>query len=193
MSFYRERLFRLLVAIRHQLLGPAVPSSSRVPQAGTNGDAVRAKLKPMDVRSCSEGLCGSVIFAAPDGRDLAVDIPHEQLAGVRAEFQGYSRGPSLFGLWSAGTLIDCQYTEVIVEVADDRVLFSLVMVSVGLVWQTPADPVDALLLGFHLSLPFFICEGRWSERLPAPIKAQWEVFAARSAWRRRTSLTSAES
>ncbi len=170
-----------------------MPSQQRVPRAGTNGDAVRAELKPMDVRGCSEGLCGRVIFAAPDGRDLAVDIPHQKLAGVRAEFQGYSRGPSLFGLWSAGALIDGQYTEVIVEVADDRVRFSLVLVSVGLVWRTPADPVDALLVGFHLSLPFFICEGRRSERLPAPIKVPREVSAARFAWRRRTSLTSAES
>ena len=141
---------------------------------------MRIELKPMDVRDCPEGLDGRTVFAGPDGRSLSVDIPHEHLAEIRAEFQSRSKGPSLLELWSAGAIVDGQYTEVMVEVVDDRARFSLVMVCGGLVWRTLVDPVDALLMGFHLRLPFFICEPS-AATAPESEQSPKEVATANSA------------
>ena len=119
---------------------------------------MRTQLKPIATQDCPGGLGVKVIFEVHQGHDLAVDIPQEHAVAVHAEFLGRSRGPGLFDLWSAGNLLDGQYTEVIVALVDERARFSLVFVSDGPQWQTPVEPVDAILTGFHLNLPFFMAE-----------------------------------
>lgn len=153
---------------------------------------MRTQLIPTKILDDEENFTAQMIFGVPNGKDVIVNFPREHANAVRAEFEGRSRGPSLFDLWCAGNLVDGQYTEVIVEFADDRVRFSLVFVSGGPIWRTSVDPIDALLTGFHFRLPFFMTQPSTADLLPVLINAPREISVARFACSNTTSLSSIE-
>ena len=79
------------------------------------------------------------------------------------------------------------------EIFDGDARFSLVFVSGGPIWRTPVDPIDALLTGFHFSLPFFLAQPAMPERLPTLINAPRATTTAQFAWPQGLGLANSES
>jgi len=136
------------------------------------------QMHPCDVCSADGERSAAVVFHVPDGPDLSIAVPDARIDLVRAALDGRSRGPSLFDLWCASYGGEGQYTEVIVEAVEREARLSVVIVSGGMAWRTPLDPVDAILTGLDFNLPFFMTDATLPERLPKALHLPWPVRTA---------------
>ena len=65
-------------------------------------------------------------------------------------------------------------------------------VSGGLIWRTPTDPTDALLIALRFGLPFLMAEPSRLVRLPFLLRAPYAIPGARTTWcERRAYLADA--
>ena len=127
------------------------------------------QIRPVEVTDRRCGFNTAVIFDVPSDSALSVEVADGDAALLRAAFLKREAGLSLFDLWSMGNSFpDGQMTEVDVEVREEVSFFSLVFVSDGLIWRTPIDPVDGILIGLRFGLPFFTVEPSEPGRLSLP-------------------------
>ena len=141
------------------------------------------QIRPMEVRDRGCGVTTAVIFEVSSSTALSVEVADEDAAPIRAALLKSGANPSLFEVWSMSNAFhDCQMTEVDVELRDDMSFFSLVFVSGSLIWRTPTDPTDALLIGLRFGLPFFMPEPSGPIRLPLLLKAPYAIPGARTTW-----------
>lgn len=141
------------------------------------------QIRPVEVTDRGCGVTTAVIFEVSSSSALSVEVADEDAALVRAALLKGEATPSLFEVWSMSNAFhDCQMTEVGVELREDMSFFSLVFVSGGLVWRTPTDPTDALLIGLRFGLPFFMAEPSGAIRLPLLLKAPYAIPGARTTW-----------
>ena len=141
------------------------------------------RIRPVEVTNRGCGVTTAVIFEVPSSSALSVEVAVEDAAPIRAALLKSEANPSLLEVWSmASSFHDGQMTEVDVEVREDMSFFSLVFVSGGLIWRTPTDPTDALLIGLRFGLPFFMPEPSRPVRLPLLLKAPYAIPGARTTW-----------
>lgn len=135
------------------------------------------QVHPLDVRTGDETRESAVVFEVPHAVDLSIAIPHAELDSVRKALLRRNRATSLFELWCSA-YSDSQYTEVIIEALEGRAWLSVVMTGGGVRWRTLLPPVDAILIGLHYRLPFFMTEPAVQEPLPTPLNLPWPARAA---------------
>ncbi len=141
------------------------------------------QLRPVEVAARGCDSAPAVVFEVPYSPALSVEVAGEHAASIRAAFRGGKASLSLFELWSVPILLwDGPLTEVIVEVREDQSFFSVVFISGGLIWRLPVDPVDALLIGFRLDLPFFMEEPSRPEQLPLLVAPSSDMAGAKATW-----------
>ncbi len=150
------------------------------------------QIRPVEVTDRGCGVTTAVIFEVSSSSALSVEVADEDAAPIRAALLKSGVNPSLFEVWSMSNAFhDCQMTEVDVELREDMSFFSLVFVSGSLVWRTPTDPTDALLIGLRFSLPFFMPEPSGPVRLPLLLKAPYAIPGARTTWCERHAYSAA--
>ena len=141
------------------------------------------QITPVEVTTRSCGATTAVIFEIPSNSALSVEVADKDAACIRAALLRHEVNPSLFELWSmSDSFHDSQMTEVDVEFCEDMSFFSLVFVSGGLIWRTPIDPADALLIGLRFGLPFLMAEPARPVRLPLLLKAPYAIPGAKTTW-----------
>lgn len=141
------------------------------------------QIRPVEVTNRACGVTAAVIFEVPSEQALVVEIAGDDAAPVRTALLEREAHPSFLESWSmSNSFQDGQMTEVDVEIREDLSFFSLVFVSGGLIWRTPTDPIDALLLGLRFGLPFLLAEPSEPARLPFLLKAPYAISGARIAW-----------
>ena len=141
------------------------------------------QIRPVEVTNPGCDVTTAVIFEVPLSPALSIEVADEAAAPIRAALLRPKVTPSLFEQWSmANVFHDGQMTEVDVELREDMSFFSLVFVSGGLIWRTPADPADALLIGLRFGLPFLMAEPSRPVRLPFLLRGPHAVSGARTTW-----------
>lgn len=151
-------------------------------------------IRPVDVTDRGCGDTTAVIFEVPSSPALSVEVADEDAAPIRAALLKRDVKPGLFEMWSiSNSFHDGQMTEVDVELREDMSFFSLVFVSGGLIWRTPMDPADALLIGLRFGLPFLMPEPSRPVRLPHLLKAPFVIPGARTTWCERHACSAGSS
>lgn len=115
------------------------------------------QVRVVGVSSPGAGLAAEVCFASSGGAAFNVAVPPGQAEAVRRALGGASHRDVLEA-WLFSELFDGDLTEVLIEEHADCRDFSLVFSSQGLPMRFSVTPLDAVLTGLRLGVPFLVAK-----------------------------------